>query len=45
MDLAGGEGGVGLHKILRLLVVGGVGDVADGRVVLREGSGFGGEAV
>ncbi len=43
LDLAGGEGGVGLQEILRgLLVVGGVRNSVNGCAVIGERSGFGG---
>jgi len=45
LDLPGCESGVGLHEILRLLVVGGVGCSVYVCRVLRESGGFGGEAV
>src|ERR1700734_251545 len=45
LDLPGCESGVRLHEILGLLVVGGVGCSVYVRRVLREGGGFGREAV
>ena len=43
--MPGCESGVGLHEILRLLVVGGVGCSVYVSRVLRESSGFSGETV